>query len=105
MSIELPTQLPPADELYATREQIKALTARESELKALLISDPSSRTGNAYAVDIKAVVSNRCDLKELRAEHPDLVAEHTYPVTTTTVVLRGINDDGELVSLRRKVTA
>ena len=95
-------QLPPADELYAVRDDIKRLTAREGELKALMIADPSARTGNSYAVDVKDVVSNRTDLKELRAAYPDLVAEHTHPVTTTAVVLRGISEDGEITSLRRK---
>jgi len=102
----MPTdQLPPADELYAVREDIKRLTSRERELKATVIADPSARTGNHYAVEIKDVATARTDIKELRANHPDLVAEFTHTVFDKRVELRGINEDGELTSLRRKTTA
>jgi hypothetical protein len=95
-------QLPPADELFATREQIRALTDRERVLRALMLSDPSARTGNHYLAEIRDVQTTRTDLKELKAVHPDLVAEYTFKVTEQRVELRGINDDGEIVSLRRK---
>lgn len=102
MTVQSTDQLPPADELFATRAEIKRLTEREAALKALMINDPSARTGNAYVVEIREVVSNRTDLKELRAERPDWVDEHTYPVTTTRVEIACLNEDGEIISLRRK---
>jgi hypothetical protein len=86
--------LPPADELFDVREQLKALKARESDLRSLMLSDPSARTGNRYAVEIKEVTSTRTDIKEMRKLYPE---QH--------VELRGINEDGELTSLRRKPDA
>ena len=94
--------LPPADELWIVRDSIKSLTERERVLRALLLADPSARTGNAYAVEITDVKTTRTDLKELRKVHPDIVEQFTFPFTTQNVVLRGINEDGELTSLRRK---
>jgi hypothetical protein len=95
-------QLPPADELQAVRAQLKTLGEREAALKALMINDPSARSGNAYVVEICEVETRRCDLKELRAAYPAEVEEHTYPIKTTRVELRGLSEDGEIVSLRRK---
>jgi hypothetical protein len=95
-------QLPPADELQAVRAQLKTLGEREAALKALMLNDPSARTGNQFCVDVLEVTSNRTDIKELRACHPDLVAEFTFKVKTTRVELRGLTDDGEIVSLRAK---
>jgi hypothetical protein len=99
----MPTdQLPPADELFEVRAAIKHLTSRERELKATVIADPSARTGNHYCVEVKDVATARTDIKELRANHPDLVAEFTHTVFDKRVELRAVTDDGELVSLRRK---
>jgi hypothetical protein len=98
-------QLPPADELWDVRDKIKQLTSRERELKATVIADPSARTGNRYAVEIKDIEVARLDVKELKAAHADLVGEYTHVVTDKRVELRGINEDGELTSLRRKTTA
>ena len=99
----MPTdQLPPADELWAVRDTIKQLTSREKELRALMLSDPSARTGNSYAAEIKEVATTRMDIKELRANHPSIVEQFTFTVFDKRVELRGINEDGELTSLRRK---
>jgi hypothetical protein len=94
-------QLPPADELYQVRQQIRELTERERELKSIILQDPSARTGNAYAATIKEVTANRVDIKELRAAYPTEVAEHTHPVTDTRVELSAISEDGELTPIRR----
>ena len=96
-------QLPPADELFAVRDQIKQLTGRERDLRSLMLSDPSARTGNHYLVEIRDVQTTRTDLKELRAAHPDLVGEYTFKVTEQRVELAALTDDGEIVSLRRKI--
>ena len=96
------TQIPPADELWAVRDTIKQLTSREKELRALMLSDPSARTGNSYAAEIKDVATTRTDIKELRANHPSIVEQFTFTVFDKRVELRGINEDGELTSLRRK---
>jgi hypothetical protein len=53
-------------------------------------------------VTVTGVTTTRCDLKELRKMYPAIAEEFTFPVTTTRVELRGISDDGELTSLRRK---
>ena len=99
----MPTdQLPPADELFEVRAAIKQLTSRERELKATVIADPSARTGNHYAVDVKDVATARLDIKEMKANHPSIVEQFTHTVFDKRVELRGINEDGELVSLRRK---
>ncbi|HEY1441368.1 MAG TPA: hypothetical protein VGF65_11130 [Mycobacterium sp.] len=98
------TQIPPADELADVRARIKMLEEREVELRNLLIGDPSARTGNHYLVEVREVETKRTDLKELRAMYPDLVEEYTYPVKTTRVDLKGITEDGEIVSLRSKAT-
>jgi hypothetical protein len=95
-------QLPPADELFDVRDKLKQLTSRERVLTALMIADPSARTGNSHAVEVKEVETTRTDLKEMRACHADIVEQFTFPVKITRVELRGISDDGELVSLRRK---
>jgi predicted phage-related endonuclease len=99
----MPTdQLPPADELFDVRDKIKQLASRERELKAIVIADPSARTGNHYAVDVKDVATARLDIKEMKANHPSIVEQFTHTVFDKRVELRGISDDGELVSLRRK---
>jgi hypothetical protein len=95
-------QLPPADELYAIRDEIKQLTSRERVLRALMLSDPSARTGNLYAVEVRDVQTTRTDITEMRKMHADLVAEYTFKVTEQRVELRGISEDGEITSLRRK---
>lgn len=94
------TNLPPPDELAAIRAQIKQLQAREAELRTLLITTPSSREGAAWLATIKTVTQSRTDLKEMRANHSDLVAEFTFPFETTTVVLSGITEDGEILPAR-----
>ena len=98
------SNLPPADELAETRNQIKQLSSRERELKALMIADPEARTGNSYAVEIKDVATTRTDIKELRAMYPDIVEQFTFTVTDKRVEVRGISDDGEVFNLRRKTS-
>jgi predicted phage-related endonuclease len=93
---------PVPDELADVRAAIKRLETREAELKGILLSDPSARTGAEYLAEIREITSRRIDTKELRAAYPNEVDEHTHAVTTTRVELRGITDDGEVVSLRRK---
>jgi hypothetical protein len=95
-------QTPPADELFDVRAEIKQLTSRERALTALMIADPSARTGNTHAVEVKEVETTRTDLKEMRANYPSIIEQFTFPVKITRVELRGVNEDGELVSLRRK---
>jgi hypothetical protein len=95
-------QLPPADELADVRSRLKELTGRERDLRSLMLSDPSARTGNRYLVEVRDVQTTRTDLKELKAAHPDLVAEYTFKVTEQRVELAALTEDGEIVSLRRK---
>jgi hypothetical protein len=99
----MPTdQLPPADELFDVRDKIRNFKQREAELRALMLSDPSARTGNLYAAEIKDIATARLDIKEMKANHPSIVEQFTHTVFDKRVELRGINEDGELTSLRRK---
>lgn len=99
-------QTPPADELHAVRQQLKTLGEREQVLKQLMLSDPSARTGNQFIVELCEVTARRTDLKELRACHPDIVEQFTFPLKTTRVELRGIDQDtGEIVSARKARSA
>jgi hypothetical protein len=94
-------QLPPADRLAEVRQQLRSLTEQEAALKALMINDPSARSGNNFIVEICEVESRRTDLKELRAAYPAEVEEHTYPIKTTRVELRGVDEDGVVTRIRR----
>ena len=95
-------QLPPADQLAAVRDEIRALRERESILRALLLSDPSSRQGNAYVAEIVVVTQQRLDTKELRAMHPDLCAEYTFPHQIENVELRAIDQETGEITRRPK---
>jgi len=95
--------LPPADELFAVRDGIKQLQSRERELRSLMLSDPSARTGNLYAVTVKDVLTTRTDLAEMRKMYPEIVEQFTAKLTDQRVMLSQITEDGELVSLRRKL--
>ena len=99
------SNLPPPDELAQIRNEIKRLETREDELRALLIAEPELREGAAWLAEIKTVSVERTDLKELRANHADLVAEYTFPAPVTRVVLSGLSEDGEIVSARKMRSA
>ena len=93
--------VPVPDELAAVREQMKALEAREADLRRLLIANPDLRTGAAWLAEVKTVAQDRTDLRELRACHPDIVEQFTFPQETIRVVLSGITEDGEIIHARR----
>lgn len=93
--------LPIPDELAAIRAEMKRLEERESDLRSLLLSNPDCRTGAHWIAEIKRVKTNRIDLKELRAAYPEQVAEYTYPVSDTHVVLSGIDEHGEIIPARK----
>lgn len=99
MSLTL-SNLPAPDELAAVRAQIKALQAREAELRTLLLTEPTERVGTAYVAVIKTTERPQLDSKELRRCHPDLVAEFTFPQNVTTISLLALTEDGELLSPR-----
>jgi glycine cleavage system regulatory protein len=99
---DVATQLPPADELADVREKLRALQTREAELRVMMLTDPSARTGNAFAVEIRVVTQERTDLKEMRACHPDIVEQFTFPFEVKRVVLSAISEDGELIPNGRK---
>jgi len=92
---------PVPDELNAVRLEIKRLAERESELKRLLITDPELREGKDWLAEIRVTHEARTDIKEMRACHPDLVAEFTFPREKTSVVLVGLSSDGELIPAKR----
>ena len=95
-------QMPPADRLALVRAELRVLGEEEAQLKALMLNDPSARTGNTHVVELREVETTRTDLKELRAMHEDLVAEFTFKVKTTRVELRGIDEEtGEIVRIKR----
>ena len=82
---------------------MRRLEEREAELKQILLSDPSTRTGASWLAEIKTTKQTRCDIKELRACHPDIADEFTFPVEITRVVLSGVDEEtGEIISARQK---
>jgi hypothetical protein len=93
--------LAPADELADVREQRKALETREATLRAILIGDPSSRTGNHYVAELREVEKSHLDIKAMREMYPDMVAEHMYPRKETQIHLKAISEDGEILPIRR----
>jgi hypothetical protein len=97
---DAPRNIPVPDELAATREQIKALETREAELRRLLITNPDLREGAAWLAEVKVSKVERCDLKELKANHPDIAEQYTFALDVTRVVLSGITEDGEIVPAR-----
>lgn len=98
---DAPRNIPVPDALAEVRAQLKALETREAELRQILLSDPTARSGAAWIAEIKTVTTQRTDLKELRANHQQLVDEYTFPVDVVRVVLSGISEDGEIVSARQ----
>jgi hypothetical protein len=93
---------PPPDELAAIVAEMKRLETRKQELRALLLANPDVRTGADWIAEIKTVTEHRTDIKELRAMHPDLVAEYTFPKEVKRIELSGIDaDTGEIVSARK----
>ena len=98
--MDLPN-LPLPDQLAEVRLKLKELETREAELKQALLSDPDARTGANWIAEIKTIQTTRTDLKELRANHKDLLDEFTFQVPVTRVELLGVTEDGELVSARK----
>jgi hypothetical protein len=95
--------LPPADELFVVRAEIKRLETREAELRQVILSDPSARTGNHYIASLVEVVSRRVDLKEMRAMHPQTVEEFTFPTKTVKVELFEVDEEsGEITRPKRE---
>ena len=97
--------LPVPDALNAVREQIRALQARELELRQLILANPDIRMGANWLAEVKEVETNRLDVKELRAMHKDLLEEYTFPQKTMRIELSGITEDGEIVSARKMRSA
>jgi len=97
-----PVQIPPADELASVRDQIAALEKRERELRTLMLTDKSARTGNRYLAEVVSVEQQRTDLKEMRKMHPALVAEYTFAARVEKVELREITPDGEIIRRRKQ---
>jgi aspartate carbamoyltransferase regulatory subunit len=94
-------QIPPADRLAQVRAMLKVFGDEESQLKALMLNDPSARTGNQHVVELHEVETSRTDIREMRACHPAIVEQFTFKVKTTRVELRGISEDGEIVRIKR----
>ena len=92
---------PVPDELAAVRSEIKRLEERENELKRLVLENPDVRTGASWLAEVKTVETTRLDVKELRANHADILDQYTFQVPVTRVVLSGLTEDGEIVSARK----
>ena len=91
---------PVPDELAEVRAEITRLETREAELRSLLLAHPDLRTGANWIAEVKEGQITRTDLKELRANHPDLVSEFTFKVGVTRVELSAISEDGEIIRAR-----
>jgi hypothetical protein len=102
MPADAPRNIPVPDELAQVRDEMKRLETREAELRNLLIANPDIREGAAWLAEVKVSQRETTDIKEMRACHPDLVAEFTHALDVTRVVLSGIDaDTGEIVSARQ----
>lgn len=93
--------IPVPDELAQVRAKIKVLEQREAELRALLLANPDIREGASWLAEIKTVTTQRTDIKEMRAIHPEIVEQYTFSVGTTRIDLSAITSDGELIPARR----
>lgn len=62
------TNLKPADELLTVRQKIKALQAREAELKDLMTMDPAAMAGDFAIAHFIKKGSSRFDRKAAEAE-------------------------------------
>jgi hypothetical protein len=101
MSSDRPN-FPVPDELNAVREQIRALQARELELRQLILANPDIRVGANWLAEVKEIETNRVDIKELRAMHKDLLEEYTFPQKTVRIELSAVDaDTGEIIPARR----
>jgi hypothetical protein len=88
--------------LASTRAAIAALEKREAELRTLMLTDPSARTGNKVVAEIVTVKTSRVDLKELRAMHADILEAYTFTRDVQKVELRAISADGEITNRPRQ---
>lgn len=91
---------PVPDELWQVREQMRTLKAREEELRQLILANPDVREGASWLAEVRTATQQRTDWKELKAMHPTIVEQYTFPIEIRTVVLSGITEDGELISAR-----
>jgi hypothetical protein len=99
---DAPRNIPVPDALAEVRARMKELETQEAELRNLLIANPDIREGAAWLAEVKVSQRETTDIKEMRACHPDLVAEFTHALDVTRVVLSGIDaDTGEIVSARQ----
>lgn len=102
MTTDAPRNVPVPDALNAVREQIRALQARELELRQLIIANPDIRMGANWLAEVKEIETNRVDIKELRAMHKDLLEEYTFPQKTVRIELSAVDaETGELIPARR----
>jgi hypothetical protein len=62
------TNIHPADELAALREEIRQMQERESELRNLLLADGADREGNQYMAFIQTSNRETVDKNALVAE-------------------------------------
>jgi hypothetical protein len=97
---DAPRNIPVPDALAEVRARMKELETQEAELRNLLIANPDIREGAAWLAEVKVSQRETTDIKEMRANHPDIVEQFTFPVEITRVVLSGITEDGEIVPAR-----
>ncbi len=87
------SNLPPVDEILKIREQIKALKAREAELKALIVSGEASKEGHFVRAQLITRKSKRFDRQAAEAELGDLT-RFLVETEATILKLEAIEDDG-----------
>ena len=66
--------VPLADELSLVRAQIKALEAREEEIRAALIADPSARLGKHFEAIVITSTQRRISLDLLKQRFPEVAS-------------------------------
>jgi len=86
------SNLPPVDEILKIREQIKALKAREAELKALIVSGEASTEGHFVRARLITRKSKRFDRQAAEVELGDLT-RFLVETKVTILKLEAIKDD------------
>jgi hypothetical protein len=84
---ELKTNSHPADRLAETREQIKALKAKEKALRQELIASPQDRSGAEWVASITQKSSDRYDLPAI-VRHFGTAALQQFKSSTSTTFVR-----------------
>lgn len=87
------TNLKPADELLSVRQKIKALEAREAEIKAAMIEGSADLSGDFAVAKLSSRKTSRFDRKAAEAELGPLARFDVKGEAVTLTVEELVQDD------------